>query len=138
MELSPMPWVVQVQERMAMYFKFAVKVRPSLDAANVKIDANWVVPDSLYTQFKEFCMKDTNFVKVKSNALVGVDQLEKSIVHEQNYMGDSSKTVTDTTLANRLADMRKALAKTRDLLSKQLIYTCNGKAIRVKSKWRQI
>ena len=40
----------------------------------MKIDANWVVPDSLYTQFKEFCMKDTNFVKVKSNALVGVDQ----------------------------------------------------------------
>ena len=113
-ELSPMPWVVQVQERMAMYFKFAVKVRPSLDAANVKIDANWVVPDSLYTQFKEFCMKDTNFVKVKSNALVGVDQLEKSIVHEQNYMGDSSKTVTDTTLANRLADMRKALEAKRD------------------------
>ena len=113
-ELSPMPWVVQVQERMAMYFKFAVKVRPSLDAANVKIDANWVVPDSLYTQFKEFCMKDTNFVKVKSNALVGVDQLEKSIVHEQNYMGDSSKTVKDTTLANRLADMRKALEAKRD------------------------
>jgi carboxyl-terminal processing protease len=113
-ELSPMPWVVQVQERMAMYFKFAVKVRPSLDAANVKIDANWVVPDSLYTQFKEFCMKDTNFVKVKSNALVGVDQLEKSIVHEQNYMGDSSKTVTDTTLANRLTDMRKALEAKRD------------------------
>ena len=113
-ELSPMPWVVQVQERMAMYFKFAVKVRPMLDKAGVKMDANWVVPDSLYTQFKEFCMKDTNFVKVKSNALVGVDQLEKSIVHEQNYMGDSSKTVTDTTLANRLADMRKALEAKRD------------------------
>lgn len=113
-ELSPMPWVVQVQERMAMYFKFAVKVRPSLDAANVKIDANWVVPDSLYTQFKEFCMKDTNFVKVKSNALVGVDQLEKSIVAEQNYMGDSSKTVTDTTLSKRLTEMRKALENKRD------------------------
>ena len=113
-ELSPMPWVVQVQERMAMYFKFAVKVRPILDKAGVKMDANWVVPDSLYTQFKEFCMKDTNFVKVKSNALVGVDQLEKSIVAEQNYMGDSSKTVTDTTLSKRLADMRKALEDKRD------------------------
>lgn len=113
-ELSPMPWVVQVQERMAMYFKFAVKVRPMLDKAGVKMDANWVVPDSLYTQFKEFCMKDTNFVKVKSNALVGVDQLEKSIVAEQNYMGDSSKTVTDTTLSKRLADMRKALEDKRD------------------------
>lgn len=113
-ELSPMPWVVQVQERMAMYFKFAVKVRPMLDKAGVKMDANWVVPDSLYTQFKEFCMKDTNFVKVKSNALVGVDQLEKSIVAEQNYMGDSSKTVTDTALSKRLADMRKALEDKRD------------------------
>jgi len=113
-ELSPMPWVVQVQERMAMYFKFAVKVRPALDKAGVKVDANWVVPDSLYTQFKDFCMKDTNFVKVKSNALVGVDQLEKSILNEQNYMGDSAKTVTDTTLANRLAGMRKALENKRD------------------------
>ncbi|MBR4784878.1 MAG: S41 family peptidase [Fibrobacter sp.] len=113
-ELSPMPWVVQVQERMAMYFKFAVKVRPMLDKAGVKMDANWVVPDSLYTQFKEFCMKDTNFVKVKSNALVGVDQLEKSIVAEQNYMGDSSKTVTDTTLSKRLTEMRKALENKRD------------------------
>lgn len=113
-ELSPMPWVVQVQERMAMYFKFAVKVRPMLDKAGVKVDANWVVPDSLYTQFKEFCMKDTNFVKVKSNALVGVDQLEKSIVAEQNYMGDSSKTVADTTLSKRLTEMRKALENKRD------------------------
>ena len=113
-ELSPMPWVVQVQERMAMYFKFAVKVRPLLDKAGVKVDANWVVPDSLYTQFKDFCMKDTNFVKVKSNALVGVDQLEKSIVAEQNYMGDSSKTVTDTTLSKMLTEMRKALENKRD------------------------
>ncbi|WP_290730633.1 S41 family peptidase [Fibrobacter sp. UBA3629] len=113
-ELSPMPWVVQVQERMAMYFKFAVKVRPQLDKAGVKVDADWSVPDSLYTQFKDFCMKDTNFMKVKSNALVGVDQLEKSIVREQNYMGDSSKTVSDTTLAARLSDMRKALEAKRD------------------------
>jgi carboxyl-terminal processing protease len=113
-ELSPMPWVVQVQERMAMYFKFAVKVRPQLDKAGVKVDADWTVPDSLYTQFKDFCMKDTNFMKVKSNALVGVDQLEKSIVREQNYMGDSAKTVSDSTLAARLSDMRKALEAKRD------------------------
>ena len=58
-------------------------------------------------------MKDTNFMKVKSNALVGVDQLEKSIIREQNYMGDSSKTVTDTTLAKRLAEMSKALENKR-------------------------
>lgn len=113
-ELSPMPWVVQVQERMAMYFKFAVKARPALEKSGAKIDADWVVPDSLFTQFREFCMKDTNFMKIKSNALVGVDQLEKSIVREQNYMGDSSKTVTDSILAQRLGEMRKALENNRD------------------------
>ena len=113
-ELSPMPWVVQVQERMAMYFKFAVKVRPGLEAAGVKMSPAWEVPDSLFRQFKEFCMKDTSFMKVKSNALVGVDQLEKSIIREQNYMGDSSKTITDSTLAARLADMKGALEANRE------------------------
>ncbi|MBR4398803.1 MAG: S41 family peptidase [Fibrobacter sp.] len=113
-ELSPMPWVVQVQERMAMYFKFAVKIRPDLEKNNVKIDANWEVPDSLFTQFRDFCMKDTNFTKIKSNALVGVDQLEKSIIREQNYMGDSAKVVSDTALAKRIADMRKALENNRN------------------------
>ncbi|MCQ2055580.1 MAG: S41 family peptidase [Fibrobacter sp.] len=113
-ELSPMPWVMQVQERMAMYFKFAVKARPGLEASGAKIDANWTVPDSLYQQFKEYCMKDTNFMKVKSNALVGVDQLEKSIIREQNYMGDSSKTVSDSILAARISEMRKALENNRD------------------------
>lgn len=113
-ELSPMPWVVQVQERMAMYFKFAVKIRPELEKAGVKMDANWEVPDSLFKQFRDFCMKDTNFTKVKSNALVGVDQLEKSIVREQNYMGDSAKTVSDTALAKRLEEMRKALENNRN------------------------
>ena len=113
-ELEPMPWVMQVQERMAMYFKFAVKARPGLDASGVKINADWEVPDSLFLQFKDFCMKDTNFMKVKSNALVGVDQLEKSIIREQNYMGDSSKTVSDSTLAVRISEMRKALENNRD------------------------
>ena len=113
-ELSPMPWVMQVQERMAMYFKFAVKVRPGIEKSGVKVDANWEVPDSLYTQFKEYCMKDTNFMKVKSNALVGVDQLEKSVIREQNYMGDSSKTVSDSVLALRISEMRKALEDNRD------------------------
>ena len=113
-ELAPMPWVVQVQERMAMYFKFAVKIRPDLEKAGTKIDANWEVPDSLFTQFRDFCMKDTNFTKVKSNALVGVDQLEKSIIREQNYMGDSAKTVSDSTLAQRIADMRSALENNRN------------------------
>ncbi len=113
-ELSPMPWVVQVQERMAMYFKFAVKARPELEKSGVKMSADWEVPDSLFLQFRDFCMKDTNFTKIKSNALVGVDQLEKSIIREQNYMGDSSKTVTDSVLAQRLSEMRKALEDNRD------------------------
>ena len=113
-ELDPMPWVVQVQERMAMYFKFAVKIRPSLEKAGVKVNSEWVVPDSLFTQFKAYCKKDTNFMKVKSNALVGVDQLEKSIIREQNYMGDSAKTISDSTLVKRITEMRKALEDNRD------------------------
>ncbi len=113
-ELDPMPWVVQVQERMAMYFKFAVKIRPGLEKAGVKVNSDWVVPDSLFTQFKAFCKKDTNFMKVKSNALVGVDQLEKSIIREQNYMGDSAKTISDSVLVKRIGEMRKALEDNRD------------------------
>ncbi len=113
-ELDPMPWVVQVQERMAMYFKFAVKIRPTLEKANIQVTPEWEVPDSLFMQFKDFCMKDTLFTKVKSNALVGVDQLEKSIIREQNYMGDSAKTVTDSILAKRIAEMRKSLEDNRD------------------------
>ena len=113
-ELDPMPWVVQVQERMAMYFKFAVKIRPGLEKQGVKIDPDWAVPDTLFTQFKAFCKKDTNFMKVKSNALVGVDQLEKSIIREQNYMGDSAKTISDSTLVKRISEMRKALEDNRD------------------------
>ncbi|MCF0220713.1 MAG: S41 family peptidase [Fibrobacter sp.] len=117
-ELSPMPWVVQVQERMAMYFKFAVKARPDLEKDLQKngltMSPEWEVPDSLFQQFRDFCMKDTNFTKVKSNALVGVDQLEKSIIREQNYMGDSSKTVSDSLLAQRIADMRSALEINRN------------------------
>lgn len=113
-DLSPMPWVVQVQERMAMYFKFAVKVRPELEKNGVKVDPAWEVPEDLYLQFKDFCMKDTNFTKIKSNALVGVDQLEKSIIREQNYMGDSSKTITDTILAQRITDMRTALENNKN------------------------
>ncbi len=113
-ELSPMPWVVQVQERMAMYFKFAVKIRPELEKNGVKVDPNWEVSDEIFQQFRDYCMKDTNFTKIKSNALVGVDQLEKSIIREQNYMGDSSKTVSDSVLAARIADMRTALENNRN------------------------
>jgi len=113
-ELDPMPWVVQVQERMSMYFKFAVKARPEIEKSGAKVGPDWEVPDSLYQQFKDYCFKDTNFMKIKSNALIGVDQLEKSIIREQNYMGDSSKTVTDSVLAARIADMRSALENNRN------------------------
>jgi carboxyl-terminal processing protease len=53
-------------------------------------------------------------MKVKSNALVGVDQLEKSIIREQNYMGDSAKTISDSNLVKRIGEMRKALEDNRD------------------------
>lgn len=113
-ELSPLPWVVQVQERMAMYFKFAVKIRPSLEASGAKVDLNWQVPDSLFKQFKVFCNKDTNFTKVKSNALATTGILEDVILKEQNYMGDSSKTIADTLLARRIKEMKAALESRRD------------------------
>lgn len=126
-ELSPMPWVVQVQERMAMYFKFAVKVRPELEKSGIKATMDWDIPDSLFTQFRDFCFNDTNFMKIKSNALVGVDQLEKSIIREQNYMGDSAKIISDSTLAKRITDMRTALEHNRNAQfeeNKQYIKDC--------------
>ena len=112
-ELDPIPWVVQVQERMAMYFKFAVKMRPSLEKSGAKIDGEWVVPDSLFTQFKDFCLKDTNFTKIKSNSIATLEILEKDLIREQNFMGDSSKTLSDTTLNKQVSALRKALDDNR-------------------------
>ncbi len=108
-ELDALPWVVQVQERMAMYFKFAVKARPALEKAGAKIDLNWNVPDSLYEQFRDFCLKDTNFTKIKSNAIASADALEEALLTEQKFMGDSSKTVSDALLARRIQDLKQAL-----------------------------
>ena len=118
-ELLPMPWVVQVQERMAMYFKFAVKIRPALEASGTKIDANWNVPDSLLLQFKKYCELDTNYTKVKSNALVTLDILKETILKEQQYMGDSSKTISDTMLAKRFSELNKVLELQRSLQFEQ-------------------
>ncbi len=112
-ELDPIPWVVQVQERMAMYFKFAVKIRPSLEKQGAKIDADWNVPDSLFTQFKEFCLKDTNFTKIKSNSIATLEILEKDLIREQNFMGDSSKVLSDSTLNSEISALRKALENDR-------------------------
>lgn len=113
-ELDPIPWVVQVQERMTMYFKFAVKIRPSLEKQGVKIDGDWQVPDSLFTQFKEFCLKDTNFTKIKSNSIATLEILEKDLIREQNFMGDSSKTLSDTLLSAQVNALRKALENDRN------------------------
>lgn len=113
-ELDPIPWVVQVQERMAMYFKFAIKVRPGLEKQGAKIDGDWAVPDSLFGQFKEFCFKDTNFTKIKSNSVATLEILEKDLIREQNFMGDSSKTLSDSSLSKQVNALRKALEDDRD------------------------
>lgn len=107
--LSPIPWVVQVQERMSMYFKFAVKIRPKLDSSGVKVDLDWQVSDSLYNQFRDFCLKDTNFTKVKSNAIMTADLLEEALLREQKFMGDSSETLSDSLLSKRISDLKVAL-----------------------------
>lgn len=109
-ELSPLPWVVQVQERMAMYFKFAIKARPALEKSGAKVDLNWEVPDSLYTQFRDYCMKDTNFTKVKSNAIASAEQVEESLLAEQKFLtGDSSKVLADTLIAKQIAALKASL-----------------------------
>lgn len=111
LEMKPMPWIVQVQERMALYFRFAVKYRAQLEKSKVKVDANWVVPDSVYNAFKDFCFKDTSFIKAKTNAQATTDLLEEILLKEQKYMGDSSKTVADADLAARLTELRKSLQR---------------------------
>ena len=113
-ELDPIPWVVQVQERMAMYFKFAVKIRPALEKQGAKIDGNWQVPDSLFLAFKDFCFKDTNFTKIKSNSIATLEILEKGLIREQNFMGDSAKTLSDSTLDAQVKALRTALENDKD------------------------
>ncbi|MDR1759124.1 MAG: S41 family peptidase [Fibrobacter sp.] len=108
-ELDPLPWVVQAQERMGMYFKFAVKIRPALEARKETVDMNWMVSDSLFTQFKDFCLKDTNFTKIKSNAAVTADFLEETLIKEQNFLGDSSKTITNPALSESMKKLRESL-----------------------------
>lgn len=113
-EMKPLPWIVQVQERMALYFRFAVKYRAQLEKSKTKIDADWVVPDSVYNAFKDFCLKDTGFVKAKTNAQATTDLLEDILLKEQKYLGDSSVAVTDPELSARIADLRKTLQKLND------------------------
>lgn len=113
-EMSPMPWIVQVQERMSLFFRFAVKYRTTLDKSKIQVDSNWTVPDSLYLAFKDFCLKDTSFVKVKTNAQATSDIIEEIILREQKFLGDSSTTISDKNVQAGLATLRTSLQKNRD------------------------
>jgi len=111
-EQRPIPWIAQVQERMSLYFRFAVKYRSQLGDAASKIDSSWQAPDSLLNAFRAFCAADTNFAKIKSNAQTITDAVEEALVKEQNIIyGDTSKILKDTLIAARIADLRAALAK---------------------------
>ncbi|MDR0516133.1 MAG: S41 family peptidase [Fibromonadaceae bacterium] len=111
-ESKPIPWIAQVQERMSMYFRFAVKYRSQLGDVAAKIDSSWAVPDTVFKAFRAFAAADTNFAKIKSNAQTITDAVEEALVKEQNIIyGDTSKTIKDTLIAARIADLRAALAK---------------------------
>lgn len=113
-DLTPMPWIVQVQERMSLFFRFAVKYRPILDKSKIVVDTNWTVPDSLYLAFKDFCFKDTNFTKVKTNAQATSDIIEEIILREQKFLGDSSAAISDKDVQATLSALRTSLKKNRD------------------------
>jgi carboxyl-terminal processing protease len=109
------PWIAQIQERMSLYFRFAVKYRSQLGEAASKIDSSWKVPDTLFAAFREFYMADTNFTKIKSPAQMKVDEWEETLLKEQNIIyGDTSKVLRDTVLAAMIAKARAHLEKQND------------------------
>jgi carboxyl-terminal processing protease len=111
-EQKPIPWIAQIQERMSLYFRFAVKYRSQLGDAAAKIDSGWKAPDTLFSAFRAFCAADTNFAKIKSNAQTIAEAMEEALLKEQNIIhGDSSKVLKDTLIAAKIADLRVALAK---------------------------
>ena len=111
-EQKPIPWIAQIQERMSLYFRFAVKYRSQIGEAAAKIDSGWKVPDTLFSAFRAFCAADTNFAKIKSNAQTIAEAMEEALLKEQNIIhGDSSKVLKDTAIAAKIADLRLALAK---------------------------
>ena len=111
-EQKPIPWIAQVQERMSLYFRFAVKYRSQLGDAASKIDSSWKAPDSLFNAFLAFCNADTNFTKIKSNAQTITDGVEEVLLKEQNIIyGDTSKVLKDSLIAAKIAELRAALAK---------------------------
>jgi len=111
-EQKPIPWIAQIQERMSLYFRFAVKYRSQLGDVASKIDSGWKAPDTLFSAFRAFCAADTNFAKIKSNAQTIAEAMEEALLKEQNIIhGDSSKVLKDTSIAAKIADLRLALAK---------------------------
>jgi carboxyl-terminal processing protease len=111
-EQKAIPWIAQIQERMSLYFRFAVKYRSQLGDAAAKIDSGWKTPDTLFSAFRAFCAADTNFTKIKSNAQTIAEAVEEALLKEQNIIhGDSSKVLKDTLIAAKIADLRVALAK---------------------------
>jgi carboxyl-terminal processing protease len=111
-EQKPIPWIAQVQERQALYFRFAVKYRSQLGDAASKIDSSWQVPDSMFNAFRAFYMADTNFTKVKSPARTLTDAVEETLLREQSIIhGDTSKILKDTLIATKLAAFVAALTK---------------------------
>jgi carboxyl-terminal processing protease len=111
-ESKAIPWIAQIQERMSLYFRFAVKYRSQLGDAALKIDSTWQVPDSLFEAFKAFCDADTNFTKIKSSAQIKTDEIEEVLIREQNIVyGDTSKILKDSLITAKIAELRAALAK---------------------------
>ena len=94
----------------------------------------FVAPDRLTRKTAVMVSKiaDAQYTVVESeaDALLLENNLIKQFKPRYNILLHKTKFIKNAFCQN--------LSKTRDLLSKQLIYTCNGKAIRVKSKWRQI
>jgi carboxyl-terminal processing protease len=111
-EQKSIPWIAQIQERMSLYFRFAVKYRSQLGEAASRIDSSWKMPDTVFSAFRAFCAADTNFTKIKSNAQTITEAVEEALLKEQNIIyGDSSKVLRDTLIAARITGLRTALAK---------------------------
>jgi carboxyl-terminal processing protease len=114
-EQKAIPWIAQIQERMSLYFRFAVKYRSQLGEVASKIDSGWKAPDTLFNAFRAFCAADTNFAKIKSNAQTITEAVEEALLKEQNIIyGDTSKVLRDTLIAAKITDLRSALAKQND------------------------
>jgi carboxyl-terminal processing protease len=111
-EQKSIPWIAQSQERVSLYFRFAVKYGSQIGEAATKIDSSWVVPDTLFDAFRAFYMADTNFTKMKSPDLTMTESLEEYLLKEQNViLGDTSKVLKDSLTVAAIANLRAALEK---------------------------